>query len=298
MKKAAYSMTITALLAALASCGGKTDYAAEGSFEADEVTVSAESTGRILSFDVQEGDDVEEGQMVGAIDSIQIYLQTLQLEKQETSVRNNRPDVGKQIAALQDQIAKAEKEKARVESLFNDGAATSKQLDDADSQLAILKSQLDATRTALSNSAASVDANSSAIELQTAQAQERLLKCRIISPIKGKVLAKYAQAGEMAVAGKPLMKVADIERMYLRAYFTSDQLADLKLGQEVKVVADFGADQQRAFQGRVTWISEESEFTPKNIQTKDSRANLVYAVKIAVQNDGTLKIGFSGKVEL
>ena len=298
MRKILTYSAIAAASLAVISCGRKDSSDAEGTFEAVEVTVSAESTGRILSFDVQEGDDLQEGQVVGAIDSVQIYLQKLQLEKQVTSVRTNKPVVGKQIAAIQDQIDKAEKEKTRVENLLKDGAATSKQLDDVESQLAVLRSQLDASRTSLRNAAASVDASSSAIDLQIAQAEDRLLKCRIVSPVKGKVLAKYSEAGEMAVAGKPLMKVADVDKMFLRAYFTSSQLADLKIGQAVKVIADFGGGRQKTYPGKVTWISEESEFTPKSIQTKDSRANLVYAVKIAVDNDGYIKIGFAGKVIL
>ena len=290
--------TLAAAAMMLVGCTEKNSFDANGSFEATEITVSAEASGRILAFDVEEGDDVQAGMVVGAIDSLQLYLQKLQLERQGAAVRKNRPDVGKQVAAIRDQIAKAETEKARIQNLLQDGAATTKQLDDIESQLTILKSQLDASRTALSNSAAAVDENSSAIDIQIAQIEDRLGKCRISSPITGKVLAKYAEAGELAAAGRPLMKVADISRVYLRAYFTSDQLHSLKLGQEVKVVADFGGGKTREYDGTLTWISEESEFTPKSIQTKDSRANLVYAAKVAVRNDGYIKIGTAGSVKL
>ena len=178
-----------------------------------------------------------------------------------------------------------------------DGAATTKQLDDIVPQI---NAEQPVGREPVhpNNSVTSIDENASAIDLQIAQVEDQLTKCRISSPIDGLVLAKYVEAGELASPGRPIMKVADMERLYLRSYFTSDQLAGLQLGQEVTVVADFGADQQFEYPGKVTWISSESEFTPKSIQTRNSRANLVYAVKIAVQNDGRLKIGLSGTVVL
>ena len=150
----------------------------------------------------------------------------------------------------------------------------------------------------MNNNAAAIDENASSIELQIAQIDDRLAKCRIASPVTGTVLAKYAETGELAAAGRPLMKVADLKRLYLRAYFTSDQLAGLQLGQEVTVTADFGGDARYDYRGRITWIAAESEFTPKTIQTRETRANLVYAVKIAVENDGRLKIGVAGEVRL
>ena len=195
-------------------------------------------------------------------------------------------------------ISKQQTERRRIESLLKDGAATEKQLDDVDAQLKVLNSEYDAMLSTLENNTASIDANSSAIDLQIAQIDDRLAKSRIISPIGGTVLAKYAEAGELATVGRPLMKVADLNAIYLRAYFTSEQLADLKIGQEVTVTADFGGDSRFDYKGRITWISSESEFTPKTIQTRNSRANLVYAVKIAVRNDGRLKIGTYGEVRL
>ena len=181
---------------------------------------------------------------------------------------------------------------------MKDGAATTKQLDDITASIRVLNGQLEALLSSLKNNTSALDANASAIDLQIAQVEDRLAKCRIASPIDGSVLVKYGEAGELAAAGRPLMKVADMSRLYLRAYFTSDQLARLKVGQEVTVVADFGDDQQREYPGRITWIASESEFTPKTIQTRDTRANLVYAVKIAVENDGWLKIGLYGEVRL
>lgn len=287
------------LLSLLAvGCGNRDDFDATGTFEATEVTVSAEANGRILCFDVEEGDSVEAAVPVGAIDTVQLYLQKLQLERQVASACSSRPDVRKQATALREQIAQQQTERRRVENLLKDGAATTKQLDDIDAQLKILQGQLDALLSTLHNNLASIDENSSAIELQIAQIEDRLSKCRIVSPVGGTVLAKYAEAGELAAVGRPLMKVADLGQVYLRAYFTSEQLSSLRLGQQVTVTADFGGNERIDYPGRITWIASESEFTPKSIQTRNSRANLVYAVKIAVKNDGCLKLGLYGEVKL
>lgn len=290
--------TMYLLLLILAGCSRSESFDATGTFEATEVTVSAEASGRILAFNVNEGDRIEQGQTVGTIDTVQLYLQKMQLERQIASVRSNRPDISKQVTALQEQIAQQENERTRVKRLLDDGAATTKQLDDIDATLKILNGQLEATRSTLRNNTASIDENSSSIELQIAQVEDRLAKCRIVSPVTGTVLAKYAETGELASTGRPLMKVADLDHIYLRAYFTSEQLAALQLGQEVTVTADFGADEQYEYPGHIIWIASESEFTPKNIQTRNTRANLVYAVKIAVENDGRLKIGLYGEVNL
>lgn len=295
MKKIAVYSALTLLLA---SCGNKNDFDATGTFEATEVVVSAESTGRILYFDIEEGDTLSAGRQVGAIDTVQLYLQKLQLERQRASIHSNRPDIAKQASALRSQIEQQERERSRVENLLNDGAATAKQLDDINASIRVLNGQLDALLSNLENSTSSIDQNASAVDLQIAQIEDRLAKCRIVSPIDGVVLVKYSEAGELAAAGRPLMKVADMDRLYLRAYFTSAQLADVKVGQEVTVVADYGDDKQHEYSGRITWIASESEFTPKTIQTRDTRANLVYAVKIAVENDGLLKIGLYGEVRL
>ena len=287
------------LLSLLAvGCGNRDDFDATGTFESTQVTVSAEANGRILCFDVEEGDSVEAAVPVGAIDTVQLYLQKLQLERQVASARSSRPDVRKQATALREQIAQQQTERRRVENLLKDGAATTKQLDDIDAQLKILQGQLDALLSTLHNNLASIDENSSAIELQIAQIEDRLSKCHIVSPVGGTVLAKYAEAGELAAVGRPLMKVADLGQVYLRAYFTSEQLSSLRLGQQVTVTADFGGDERIDYPGRITWIASESEFTPKSIQTRNSRANLVYAVKIAVKNDGRLKLGLYGEVKL
>lgn len=285
--------------AALAmSCGTEAEFDAQGSFEATEVVVSAEAAGRILWFDAEEGTAVEPGARIGQIDTLQLDLQRRQLEAQQAALLASRPDIRAQAAALREQIAKQERELTRVQNLLRDGAATTKQRDDIEAQIRILQSQLSAALSSLDKSTVTIDGNAAVVEAQIAALDDRITRCRIASPIAGVVLTKYAEAGELAAVGKPLLKVANLEHLYLRAYFTSEQLAAIRVGDAVTVTADFGGDQRYDYEGRITWISPESEFTPKTIQTRDSRANLVYAAKIAVQNDGRLKIGLAGEVRL
>lgn len=294
MKKVIYiAMALLAI-----SCTKEAEFDAQGTFEATEVVVSSEATGRILNFDIEEGMAIAANQAVGTIDSLQLHLQRKQLVAQQSALLASRPDVKKQVAALREQIAKQKTELRRVDNMLGDGAATQKQKDDIEAQIKILEGQLEAQLSTLDKNTSTINGNSVVLEAQIAALDDRISKCSIISPVGGTVLVKYAEAGELASAGKPLMKIADLKNIYLRAYFTSDQLANVKLGDEVKVVADFGGTERYDYTGRVAWISSESEFTPKTIQTKDSRANLVYAVKIAVENDGRLKIGLAGEVVL
>ena len=281
-----------------ASCGTEAEFDAQGTFEATEVVVSSEATGRILNFDIEEGMTIVANQAVGTIDSLQLHLQRKQLVAQQSALLGSRPDVKKQVASLREQIVKQKSELRRVDNMLRDGAATKKQKDDIEAQIKILEGQLEATLSTLDKNTSTINDNSVALEAQIAALDDRISKCRILSPVGGTVLVKYAEAGELASVGKPLMKIADLQNIYLRAYFTSDQLANIKLGDKVKVIADFGGEERYDYIGRVAWISSESEFTPKTIQTKDSRANLVYAVKIAVENDGRLKIGLAGEVVL
>ena len=294
MKKVIYiAMALLAI-----SCTKEAEFDAQGTFEATEVVVSSEATGRILNFDIEEGMAIAANQTVGTIDSLQLHLQRKQLVAQQSALLASRPDVKKLVAALREQIAKQKTELRRVDNMLRDGAATQKQKDDIEAQIKILEGQLEAQLSTLDKNTSTINDNSVVLEAQIAALEDRISKCSIISPVGGTVLVKYAEAGELASAGKPLMKIADLKNIYLRAYFTSDQLANVKLGDEVKVVADFGGTERYDYTGRVAWISSESEFTPKTIQTKDSRANLVYAVKIAVENDGRLKIGLAGEVVL
>ena len=280
------------------SCSNEADYDAQGTFEATEVIVSAEGTGRILCFNVAEGEQIEASSVVGAIDSLQLHLQREQLKAQQAALLSSRPDKEKQVASLRSQIAKQRTELQRIENMLRDGAATTKQRDDIEAQITILEGQLSAALSTIDINISTINNNAVALEAQIASLDDRIAKCRIAPMVSGMVLVKYADEGEFTTTGKPLMKVANLEEIYLRAYFTSDQLANVNLGDEVTVTADFGGDERYDYKGRVAWISAESEFTPKSIQTKDTRANLVYAVKIAVKNDGRLKIGLAGEVRL
>ncbi len=293
MKRILY---ITALLLA-AACSEDSDFDAQGTFEATEVIVSSEATGQILHFDIEEGTSVKKGERIGAVDSTQLHLQRKQLEAQLEALLSSRPDIKKQAAATKEQITKQKSELQRVGNMLRDGAATQKQYDDIEAQLRILEKQLSATLSSLDKNTATINSNAVALEAQIAALDDRIAKCSLSAPVDGTVLVKYAEAGELATAGKPLMKVANLDRMYLRAYFTSEQLADIKVGDKVTVTADFGGDKRYDYEGEIAWISPESEFTPKSIQTRDTRANLVYAVKVAVKNDGRLKIGLAGEVK-
>lgn len=289
---------LCSLLALFSACGnGAPKYDATGTFETTEVLVSAEASGRLLYFDIEEGMLLKAGEEVGVVDTVQLYLKKLQLEASLKSVEEQRPDILKQVAATKEQISAAQRERNRVANLLKVGAANQKQLDDAEDQLEVLRKQLVAQNSTLSNSHQSLTWQSSSVGIQVAQVEDQLRKCHITSPITGTVLAKYAEAGELTAMGTPLFKVADTEQMYLRAYITSEQLSQVKLGQKVTVFSDYGTDEHKQYPGVVTWISDTSEFTPKTILTKNERANLMYAVKIAVHNDGLLKIGMYGGVE-
>lgn len=286
-------------VAIMTACGGsKNEFDATGTFEATEITVSAEQNGRLLRFDITEGMQLKALQQVGLIDTVQLALQARALGATKESIANQRPDLTKQIAATRQQLMKAEMEQQRFENLVKDHAANQKQLDDAISAVNVLKKQLEAQVSALNNTTQSLNSQMNATDIQRLQVLDQLQKCHISTPIAGTVLSKYMEPGEFVTIGKPLFKMADIENMYLRAYITSSQLARVKIGQDMKVFADFGGGDRKEYQGVVTWISERSEFTPKTILTNDERADLVYAVKIAVKNDGFIKIGMYGEVKI
>ena len=293
-------MICTAALTLLVSSCGSSDkeFDATGIFEATEVTVSAEATGRLMAFDVIEGSRVNADRQVGLIDTVQLQLKAEQVGATRESFANQRPNVQAQVAATRQQLVKAQLERTRTAALLKDGAATRKQMDDADNAVRVLKSQLEAQVSMLNNSTRSLNSQMSGADIQRYQVLDQLKKCHITSPITGTVLEKYAERGEFAVIGKPLFKVADVDQMYLRAYITSAQLAKVKVGQRVKVFSDYGTDTRKSYDGTVTWISSRAEFTPKTILTDDERADLVYAVKIAVKNDGYIKIGMYGEVKL
>lgn len=291
-------IVIVTLLTILNACRHKAiPFDATGSFEATEIIVSSEANGKIMKFDIDEGMELKAGQVVGYIDTTQIYLKKLQLITSIKAINNRKIDANKQIAALQQQITTAKQEKIRIENLLKADAINRKQLDDVNAQIATLEKQLNAQSATIESTNNSISEESSAVEIQIAQLQDQLKKSYITSTIEGKVLVKYVECGELAMTGKALFKIANLNTMTLRAYITSEQLTKLKLGQEVKVYADFGKNNYRTYKGVVSWISSKSEFTPKTIQTQDERANLVYAIKIKIKNDGYLKIGMYANVD-
>lgn len=280
------------------SCSKTPDYDATGFFETVTVTVSAETAGRIMAMDISEGDRVDSGSRIALVDTVLLSLQREQTGSRHRSAETNRPDVAIQIASLRSQIDHQRNECARQERLYAAGATTRKHVDDANAALSVLTNQLRALESTLTKSREAIGDDAQAIAYQLGQIDVQIEKCNIISPLSGVVLEKYAEQGEYALPGKALCKIGDLDNVYLRAYFTVSQLADIKLGQEVTVIADFGGDEQYSYPGTISWIAQESEFTPKSVQTPDSRANLVYAVKIAVHNDGKLKLGQYGQVSL
>ncbi len=291
-------LLIVPVLLLLVSCRTKkSDVDASGTFEATEVIVSAQATGLIMGFEVEEGQDLKAGATLGFIDTIQLDLRKKQLQATIQASQTRKPDVEVQLAALEQQIATARSEKRRVENLVKANAANQKQLDDLDAQIEVLSKQFKATRTTLESSTSGINKESAALKIQVDQINDQLRRSYISSPIDGTLLVKYSETGELAIQGKSLFKVADMSQMILRVYVTADQLAKLKLGQTVDVNAELGSTDNKAYKGTVMWISAKSEFTPKTIQTRDERANLVYAVKVAVKNDGILKIGMYGGIQ-
>lgn len=298
MKKTITYSSLLVLALAMTACGkGNKVYDASGVFESTEMTVSAEGNGKIMSLDLQEGDRLEAGAVVGCIDTVQLYLSKIQLEASRRAVGSGRLNISRQIAALESQIAKQRQELDRFTKLEQAGASNRKQVDDIQAQLDILERQLAAQKESLQNTNSNVSGQADALEAQMAQLEDRIRKCVITSPVSGTVLAKYSEAGELAVQGRALFKVADLESIRLRAYITADQLTNVKLGQAVEVYADQGTSGRKEYDGTLIWISDKAEFTPKTIQTRDERANLVYAVKIAVKNDGLIKLGMYGEVK-
>lgn len=338
MKRITFSILSLAVLGMAGCASDNAAYDATGTFEATEVTVSAESSGKIESLNVAEGQTVKAGERLGSIDATQLRLKKEQLNTAKRQLEYNRRqlsaskrqmianreatdskalDLGTQMASLNQQIANLQRERQRFAELLADGAATRKQVDDIDYQIGVLQRQLTAAQEQLRSTNQSLEAQSRSIGaqmsgvdaqmagvsaqdanigVQQAQLDDQLSNTVISSPITGVVLEKYMEQGELATTGKPLFKVADTGRMVLRAYITSGQLRNVRVGQSVKVYADYGNGERKEYRGRIAWISSKSEFTPKTILTDDERADLVYAVKIAVANDGYLKIGMYGEV--
>lgn len=292
------ALIIIASIPALAACnGGKSAYDASGVFETTEVTVSAEGNGKIEWFKIEEGDKVNAGDTLGCIDTTQLHLTKVQLESNMKAVGSGKYDVTKQIASLKQQLAKQNRELERFTKLAAAGASGQKTVDDIEAQISVLEKQISAQEEILQNANSGISGQTTALEAQILMIEDRIRKCVITSPLDGIILSKYAEAGELAGQGRALFKVADTENIKIRAYVTADQLTELKLGQEMKVYADLGKKGRKEYAGKLIWISDQAEFTPKTIQTRDERANLVYAVKIGVKNDGLIKLGMYGEVK-
>lgn len=273
------------------------EYDATGTFEATEVTVCAESAGILLRFSSVEGQPLTAGDEVALVDTTQIVLQMAQLRATQMVYDSQQPNHRKQVAALRERLAAAQREQKRYEELVADGAAPRKMLDDATTQADVLHREIDALESSLGTQTATLRSQREAAEAQIKVLADRLDKCRVMAPRDGIVLETYAEPGEYVTTGKPLLTMADTDEMYLRAYVTTGQLERLHLGQKVTVYADYGNGQRKEYPGTLVWISQRSEFTPKTILTDDERADLVYATKIRVRNDGLLKIGMYGEVK-
>ena len=312
MVKGMSALFLITLSPLLMACGNsEKEYDATGTFEATEVTVSAKSTGELKVFNVAEGQVVENGAVVGRIDAYQLQMAHEQLEAQKRQLSSTRNatnsrqlDLEKQLSTINQQIVNAQRERQRFTELVNDGAVPRKQLDDINYQIKVLERQRDATREQIRSNNASlaeqskgIGAQIDGIEAQKRQIADQIANTEIKAPLTGSVLEKYVEQGEFVTTGKPLFKVADTQNMFLRAYITSAQLQNVKVGQKVKVFADYGNGQKKAYDGTVSWISTRSEFTPKTILTDDERADLVYAVKVAIKNDGYIKIGMYGELK-
>lgn len=280
------------------SCNKNQDtFDASGSFEAEETIISADAQGTLKAFNVEEGQNLKAGEIVGYIDSVQLYLKKQQLEAQVIALSGKKPNIPVQLSALQEQLVTAQKEKVRTINLVKGDAATPKQLDDINAQIALLKKRIEAQKSSLSISSEGINKDVIPLQIQIEQLEDQLSKYKIINPINGTVLTKYAEANELASIGKPLYKIADLSQIILRAYITGNQLPQTRLNQKVKVLTDDGNGGYKQTEGTVTWISDQAEFTPKTIQTKEERANKVYAIKVKVKNDGSYKIGMYGEIK-
>lgn len=294
-----YLNTLAAFAALfLCSCEKVETPFASGTFETVETVVSPEISGKILKFDVEEGVELEAGKSVGKIDDAQFALQKKNLLAQIDALKNSAPEVALQLSALEERLEKQRFEKARTERLIAAKSANRKSLDDINSEIKYLEKTIAAKKSTLDKTVLEISDRIKSLSAQAEICDDNMRKSEITNPVSGIVLSKYAEAFEMASPAKPLYKIGDTKKMRLRAYFSAAQITELKLGQKLVVVADFGKSGSRKYEGRLIWVASNAEFTPKGIRTRDERADLVYAAKIAVENDGYLKIGQYAEVEV
>ncbi|MFY8021377.1 MAG: HlyD family secretion protein [Bacteroidia bacterium] len=296
MKKHINIILVCSAVVFAACNSGKNKFDASGTFEGQETIVSSELAGKIVELNLEEGQLLEKGKMIGLIDTMQLFLKKKQLNASIQSLLSRQPEVNKQLAAIQEQITSAENEKKRLENLVKADAAGSKQLDDIQTQISVLKKQYTANLSSLSISNKSIQQDIVPLQVQIEQTQDLIEKSKIINPLKGIVLSKYAEVNEVSGIGKPIYKIAKLDELIFRMYVSGDQLPLIKIGQNLAITIDAGNGEQKEVQGKISWIADEAEFTPKTIQTKDERANLVYAVKLLVPNDGSIKLGMYGEV--
>ncbi len=297
MKKVRLIYAALALTCLFACRQDKNDFDASGTFEAVETIISAEVNGKILSFEAKEGDVLKAGQVIGYIDSTQLHLQRLQLEQNKKAILSGRPNTQIQTKALKEQLATAKTDRDRMANLVQGGVANPKQLDDANARITTLEAQISAQESSLYTTNTSIEEQANLVEVQLQEVLDRLEKSKITNPVNGTVLTTFVEPFEMTAAGRPLYKIADLSTLTLRAYITGDQLPQVKLNQNVKVYTDKGDGGFNETEGSVTWINDKAEFTPKSILTKNERANLVYAIKVRVVNDGSYKIGMYGEIK-
>lgn len=291
MKPFIHSLLFILLVVFIGSCNNKDVSDAFGNFEAVETTISSEANGRILLLNVEEGSELQQGDTVGMIDTTDLHLKRAQLLAQRSAVASKRENLYAQVAVYNQQKENLAKDRQRIANMMKEQAATPKQMDDVEGAIAVAGRQISAVQTQQS----SLNEELRVIDVQIAQVEESIRRCYITNPVKGTVLSRFAETGEVTAFGKPLYKIADLSTMELRVYISGNMLSTVKIGQQAKVLID-GKDAMRELSGKVSWISSTAEFTPKIIQTRDERVNLVYAVKLLVQNDGSLKIAMPAEV--
>ncbi|HVI45615.1 MAG TPA: HlyD family efflux transporter periplasmic adaptor subunit [Chitinophaga sp.] len=296
MKAANIAMIAIPLVALLACSSRKHTSDAYGNFEAVETVVGAESTGKLLVFGVEEGMTLPADTVVGWIDSTQLHLKRTQLQANIRAVLSKTPDTQPQLQVISEQIARQKVEQRRITNLLNAHAATPKQLDDINAQIAVLEKQYRSLASSLQTQVSGIHSETQPLQAQVAQVADQLTQSRVVNPVNGTVLVKYVEKGEIITYGKALYKIADLSDLILRAYISEEQLGQVKTGQQVTVLTDQPEGKYREWPGIITWIAAEAEFTPKIIQTKEERVNLVYAVKVKVKNDGSLKIGMPAEL--
>ncbi len=298
IRKMSINFILIAAVALLVSCTNpKNDFDAQGNFEAIEVVTSAEGTGKIVELNIEEGDVLTEGSSVGLIDTIQLDLKRAQLHATIKALEAKLPNVAAQVNVLKEQLSTAEYERERIKRLLATQSATPKQLDDYNAQIALIKSQIIASTAQLDTQTRGILAEIEPLRVQLLQLNDQVNRCKITAPIAGTVLSKFVECGEFTTTGKPLFKMANLSKIILKAYVAGNQLTELTIGQAVTAYTDKADGGYNEYKGTVTWISNKAEFTPKVIQTKDERVNLVYAFKVVVDNDGSLKIGMPGEVK-